>query len=195
MRERWQPSRRPPSLSASAFPMLRPTTGGSNPPSSAERPAGSATLPGAARSPTAAEPNLEERIAQAVAAAMAQFTEQFAAWQAGSSTLIGASSAADQVEDAPTPAPEVAMDTSPATTDGTPAPAGDGLTTAAAAGVADVAPVIAPTGAAAGVADVAGAETVAALQAAARIQSLGARIQSLGAPPASYADKTGSAPY
>ena len=120
-----------------------------------------------------AEPSLEERIGQAVAAAIAPIAAQLAALQNAG---------------IPGPSPDTPMSTGGAEN------ASDAAAEAA-AGVADVAPVIALTGAVAGVADVAGAETVAALQAAARIQSLGARIQSLGAPPASYADKTESAPY
>ncbi len=103
-----------------------------------------------------AEPSLEERIGQAVAAAIAPIAAQLAALQNAG---------------IPGPSADTPMSTGGAEN------ASDAAAEAA-AGVADVAPVIAPTG----------AETVAALQAA-------ARIQSLGAPPASYADKTGSAPY
>ena len=170
-KERWSPPKRTSAVHTTDFPPLRPPKVNV---ATAEAPARDGVSAPSAASPSL---SLEDRIAQAVAAAIAPISAQLAALQAG----VAATGVPHR--DA-----EMAAQEEPGA--GEAAPAAE-----AAAGVADVAPIIAPTGAAAGVADVAGAETAAALQAAARIQSLGARIQSLGAPPASYADKTGSAPY
>ncbi len=154
-RERWQPPKGPPSLCTSAFPALKSAAGGPRRllTITSERPTAENT-PMAEENASLAEPGLEERIARAVAAAMAPITAQIAA--------LRSSTAATAEPDAPM--------------------AGNAAEEAPAASLVPPAAVEAPAPAAHG------AETAAVVQAA-------ARTQMLGAPPASYADRSSSAPY